>query len=85
MAKLSFAIALNLITDGFKRGTNQVKSGMASIKASAMSVAAYFGVGFIGIKMVFDKIRDAGLQTAKAINVLKANSGGLAQFGTNLS
>ena len=84
MARLSFAIALNLITDGFKKGTNQVKNGINSIKSTAMSAAAYFGVGFLGIKAVFDKIKDAGLQTAKAINVLKANSGGIVQTGQNL-
>lgn len=84
MANLSFAIALNLITSGFKKGTDEVRNGMNSIKSSAMSVAAYFGVGFLGIKAVFDKIKDAGLQTAKAINTLKANSGGIIQTGQNL-
>jgi tape measure domain-containing protein len=84
MAKLSFAIALNLITDGFKKGTNDVKSGISSIKSTAMGVAAYFGIGFLGIKAVFDKIKDAGLATARAIAVLRANSGGIAQTGENL-
>ena len=84
MAKLSFAIALNLITDGFKKGTNEVQSGISSIKSTAMGVAAYFGIGFLGIKAVFDKIKDAGLATARAIAVLRANSGGIAQTGENL-
>lgn len=84
MGRLSFAIALNLITDGFKKGAKEVKTGINSIKATAMSVAAYFGVGFLGITAVFDKIKEAGLQTAKAIEVLKANSGGIVQTGQNL-
>jgi tape measure domain-containing protein len=85
MAKLSFAIALNLLTEGFKKGTSQVKSGLSSIKSSAMSVAAYFGVGFLSIKVVFDKLKEAGVETAKAMATLKANSGGVVQTGQNLN
>lgn len=76
MARLSFAIALNLITDGFRRGTTQVKSGMASIKSSVMSTAAYFGIGFAGVGAIFSKLKAAALDFAKAQKQLNVSSGG---------
>ena len=84
MARLSFAIALNLITDGFKRGTQDVKSGMASIKSAAMSTAAYFGIGFAGVGAIFSKLKDAAVDFAKAQKQLNVNSGGAIAGMQNL-
>ncbi len=48
--RLSFSIAINLLTDQFKRGVNQVKSLFDKIKSQVLGFAAVLGIGGIGLK-----------------------------------
>lgn len=43
--KLSFSIALNLLTENFKKGTSQVQSLFGRMKGSVLGFAAVLGVG----------------------------------------
>lgn len=43
--KLSFSIAINLLTENFKKGTNQVQSMFAKLKGSVLGFAAVLGIG----------------------------------------
>lgn len=43
--KLSFSIAINLLTENFKKGTNQVQSMFAKMKGSVLGFAAVLGIG----------------------------------------
>ena len=42
MGRLSFAIALNLITDGFRKGANEVKGAFSSMQAKILTFSAGF-------------------------------------------
>lgn len=43
--KLSFSIAINLLTENFKKGANQVQSMFGKLKGSVLGFAAVLGVG----------------------------------------
>lgn len=47
--KLSFSIAINLLTENFKRGANQVKSAFKSMQMQILTFAAALGAGGIGL------------------------------------
>ena len=40
--RLSFSIAINLLTENFKRGTNQVKAAFRSMQMQILTFAAAF-------------------------------------------
>jgi hypothetical protein len=45
MANLSFAVAVNLLTEKFQSGKNKLLSSFNEIKMKGMEVASIFGVG----------------------------------------
>ncbi len=47
--KLSFSIAVNLLTENFKKGTNTVKNSLRSIQMQIITFAAALGVGGLGL------------------------------------
>ena len=47
--RLSFSIAINLLTENFKRGTNQVKAAFRSMQMQILTFAAAVGAGGIGV------------------------------------
>ncbi len=83
MGRLSFAIALNLITDGFKKGTNEVIGAFSSMQAKILTFSAGFDLirsalaGFSA--QVLDIVRD----TNRASTALKNASGSAAEFAGN--
>ena len=83
MGRLSFAIALNLITDNFKKGVNDVKSGFSSMQAKILTFSAAFDLiknAFAGFSsQVIGIVR----QTNEAMTALKNVSGSTAEFADN--
>lgn len=83
MGRLSFAIALNLITDGFRKGANEVKGAFSSMQAKILTFSAGFDLirsalaGFSA--QVLDIVRD----TNRASTALKNVSGSSAEFAGN--
>jgi tape measure domain-containing protein len=84
MGKLDFSIAINLLTDNFKKGANQIKSSFQQIKSQVLSFAAVFGVGGFAITNLVAKVLAASRETAKANMILKNVSSGALDFSNNL-
>ena len=47
--RLSFSIAINLLTENFKRGSNQVKAAFKSMQMQFLTFAAALGASGLGL------------------------------------
>ena len=45
MPNMNFAVALNLMTENFRKGTQEIKNGFSEIKNTAISMAGVLGAG----------------------------------------
>lgn len=83
MGRLSFAIALNLITDNFKKGVNTVKSGFSSMQAKIIT----FSTALDLVKNAFSSFAAQSLSivrdTNRASTALKNVSGSAAELVGN--
>lgn len=82
-SKLSFSIAINLLTENFKKGTNQVKAGLRAIQMQVLTFAAALGVGGLGLSNFVSRLIDVAKETNRVTTALKNVSGGMAQFADN--
>lgn len=81
--KLSFSIAINLLTENFKRGTNQVKSSFRAMQMQVLTFVAALGAGGIGLSNLVSRFIDVARETNRVTTALKNVSGGMAQFADN--
>ena len=81
--KLSFAIAINLLTENFKRGTNQVKTAFRSMQMQILTFAAALGAGGIGLSNLVSRFVDVARETNRVTTALKNVSGSMGQFADN--
>ena len=81
--KLSFSIAINLLTENFKRGTNQVKSAFKSMQMQILTFAAALGAGGIGLSNLVSRFVDVARETNRVTTALKNVSGGMSQYADN--
>lgn len=72
MAKnnFTFQAALKLNSAGFKKGVNEVKSALAGLKSSFLSLAGALGAG-LGFTQFISSMKDTAVQLSTAQNVLK--------------
>lgn len=82
--KLSFSIAINLLTENFKRGTNNVKNAFNSMQAQILTFAAAMGFAGVSLSNFFSQLIQVARETSKAVTALKNVSGSTAQFASNL-
>lgn len=82
-SRLSFAIAINLLTENFKRGTNQVKTALRSMQMQMLTFAAALGAGGLGLSNLVSRFIDVARETNRVTTALKNVSGGLGQFADN--
>lgn len=82
--KLSFSIAINLLTENFKRGTSSVKSAFRSMQAQILTFAAAMGFAGVSLSNFFSQLIQVARETSKAVTALKNVSGSTAQFADNL-
>lgn len=82
--KLSFSIAINLLTEQFKRGANQVKASFRSMQMQAMGLVAALGAGSIGLSELMSRMIETAKETNRAQTALKNVSGGAAVYAGNL-
>lgn len=82
--KLSFSIAINLLTENFKRGTSTVKSAFRSMQAQILTFAAAMGFAGVSLSNFFSQLIQVARETSKAVTALKNVSGSTAQFADNL-
>lgn len=81
--KLSFSIAINLLTENFKRGTNNVKSGLRSMQMQVLTFAAALGAGGIGLSNFVSRLIAIARETGRATTALKNVSGTLSAYANN--
>ncbi|WP_291580961.1 tape measure protein [Bacteroides sp.] len=82
-SKLSFSIAINLLTENFKKGTNQVKAGLRAMQMQVLTFAAALGAGGLGLSNFVSRLIDVARETNRVTTALKNVSGGMAQFADN--
>lgn len=81
--RLSFSIAINLLTENFKRGTNQVKTAFRSMQMQILSFAAALGAGGIGLSNLVSKFIEIAKESSRVNTALKNVSGTMGQFADN--
>lgn len=82
--RLSFSIAINLLTENFKKGTSTVKNGFRSMQAQVLTFAAALGFAGVSLSNLVSEIIRVARETGKAVTALKNVSGSTAQFADNL-
>lgn len=82
--KLSLSIAINLLTENFKKGANTVKNGFRSMHAQVLTLAAALGFAGVSLSNLVSEMIRIARETGKAVTALKNVSGSTAQFASNL-
>ena len=83
MAKgFNFQAKMGLDTKNFKKGVNQLKASLNSLKSMFTNFAGTLGVGF-GLKIFTDNLRDTALRLDTAMNTLKNASTITKRFKTD--
>ena len=83
--RLSFSIAINLLTENFKKGASQVRASFRAIKAETLALAAALGAGGLGLADLASRFVDTARATARAQTALRNVSGSTAQYADNLA
>jgi len=83
MGKLDFSIAINLLTDNFKRGANEVKSAFSSMQAKFLTFAAALQVGDLSIGGFFSSLIDIARKSNEATIALQNVSRGAQQYAND--
>lgn len=81
--RLSFSIAINLLTENFKRGTNQVKAAFRSMQMQFLTFAAALGAGGLGLSGFISQLIMVARETSRVTTALKNVSGSMAQYADN--
>lgn len=81
--RLSFSIAINLLTENFKRGSNFVKSSFRSMQMQFLTFAAALGAGGLGLSNFVSRLIDTARETNRVTTALKNVSGSMAQYASN--
>lgn len=81
--KLSFSIAINLLTENFKRGTNQVKANFRAMQAQILTFAAALGASGIGLSNLVSRFVEVARETSRVTTSLKNVSGSMSQYADN--
>ena len=80
---LSFAIAINLLTENFKRGSNQVKAAFRSMQMQFLTFAAALGAGGLGLSNFVSRLIEVARETNRVTTALKNVSGSMLQYADN--
>lgn len=81
--RLSFSIAINFLTENFRKGTNQVKAGFQAMQAQILTFAAALGVGGIGLSNFVTRFIEVAKETNRVTTALKNVSGSMSKFADN--
>ncbi len=81
--RLSFSIAINLLTQGVKKGANDVKNSLRSIQMQVLTFAAALGAGGLGLTSLISRFTQVARETSRVTTALKNVSGGVVQFVDN--
>ena len=81
--RLTFSIAINFLTENFRKGTNQVKSAFRSLQMQMLTFAAALGAGGLGLTELVSRFVQVARETNRVTTALKNVSGGMAGFADN--
>lgn len=81
--KLSFSVAINLLTENFKRGSGEIRNGLRNIQMQAMTMFAALGAGSLGLGELVSNLIDVARQTNRTSTALKNVSGDWETYGKN--
>lgn len=81
--KLTFAIALNLLTENFKKGKNNVVNGFKSMQVKLLAFVSALGFGSIGLSNFVSKLISVAKETSRVTTALKNVSKGTAGYIAN--
>lgn len=81
--RLSFSIAINLLTENFKRGSNQVKAAFKSMQMQFLTFAAALGAGGLGLSNFVSRLIDVARETNRVTTALRNVSSGMSGFAEN--
>lgn len=81
--RLSFSIAINLLTENFRKGSNQVKAAFRSMQTQILTFAAALGAGGIGLSNLVSRFIDVARETNRVTTALKNVSGSMSQYADN--
>lgn len=81
--RLSFSIAINFLTENFRKGTSQVKAGFQAMQAQILTFAAALGVGGIGLSNLVTRFIEVAKETNRVTTALKNVSGSMSKFADN--
>lgn len=82
--RLSFSIAINLLTENFKKGANAVKNSLRSMQMQVLTFAAALGFGGAGLSGLLSRFKDVARETNRVTTALKNVSAGTKGFAENL-
>lgn len=82
-SRLSFSIALNFLTENFKKGTNQVKVAFRSMQMQVLTFAAALGAGGLGLTNLVSRFIEVAKESSRVTTALKNVSGTMGQFAEN--
>ena len=82
--KLSFSIAVNLLTENFKKGTNAVKNSLKSMQMRVVTFAAALGAGALGLSGLLTRFKDVARETSRVLTALKNVSDGTRGYAENM-
>ena len=83
--RLSFSIALNMVTAQFKQGAEQVKNALRNIQYQVLGMASALGAGAFGLSELVSRFVDVARETNRARMALRNISGDAAMFGKNMN
>lgn len=81
--RLSFSIAINLLTENFKRGSNQVKAAFRSMQMQLLTFAAALGAGGLGLSNFVSRLIEVARETNRVTIALKNVSGTMSRYADN--
>lgn len=81
--RLSFSIAINLLTENFKRGSNQVKAAFRSMQMQLLTFAAALGAGGLGLSNFVSRLIEVARETNRVTTALKNVSGTMSRYADN--
>ena len=78
--RLSFSIAVNLLTENFKKGASSVSSSLKSMQMQVLTFAAALGAGGLSITGFLTSLIQTARETSRVTTALKNVSGGAANY-----
>lgn len=82
-SRLSFVIAIRLLTENFNKGANRIKASLLSMQRNFLALASAAGAGAIGLSNFVSKAIEVAKATTQASVALKNVSGSTAAFAEN--